>query len=141
VTAMVAAAALFVTPAEATPPVDVDMSCVTPAGDPQPNTPEWIQRDTQNQYCASLRNRDQLLNSAFGYGNVTEGAALWEQQMAEQAADPFHPRGGVTTVVPGSRAADPFRTIERSTEQGRGSVAPVSLRAPDRAPLRGHVLP
>src|SRR3954452_12927238 len=138
-TAMVAAAALCVAPASATPPVDVDMSCVAPAGDPQPNTPEWVQRDTQNQYCASLRNRDQLLNPAFGYGNVTEGAALWEQQMAEQAADPFHLRGGVTTVVPGSRAADPFRTIERWTEQGRGSVAPVSFRALDGATLRGHV--
>src|SRR3954452_11945859 len=138
-TAMVAAAALCVAPASATPPVDVDMSCVAPAGDPQPNTPEWVQRDTQNQYCASLRNRDQLLNPAFGYANVTEGAALWEQQMAEQAADPFHLRGGVTTVVPGSRAADPFRTIERWTEQGRGSVAPVSFRALDGATLRGHV--
>src|SRR3954454_16253059 len=101
----IAITAIGASSALAEPPLGVDMSCVAPAGDPQPNTPEWVQRDTQNQYCAGLRNRDQLASPAFGFGNVTEGAALWEQQMAEQAADPFHLRGGVTTVVPGSRAA------------------------------------
>src|SRR3954447_19948161 len=135
----VATAILCASPALAAPPVPVDMSCVAPAGDPQPNTPEWVDRDTHNQYCASLRNRDQLLNPAFGYGNLTEGAALWEQQMAEQLADPYHPRGGTTTLVPGSRAADPFRTIERWTDQGRGRVAPVHFHALDGATLRGHV--
>src|SRR3954453_6181801 len=137
VTATVAAAALCVTPAFATPPVDVDMSCVAPAGDPAPNTPEWIQRDTQNQYCASLRNRDQLLNPAFGFGNLPQGAALWPEQMTEQAGDPSPPRGGFTTLIPGSRAADPFRTVKRWTEAGLGRVAPVRFKALDGATLRG----
>jgi dienelactone hydrolase len=134
-----AAAAFSTTPALADAPVGVDMSCVAPAGDPAPNTPEWIQRDTQNQYCAGLRNRDQLANPAFGFGNVTEGAALYAEQTTDQVSDPSHPRGGFTTLVPGSRAADPFRTIKRWTEAGLGRVAPVRFKALDGATLRGHV--
>src|SRR5436853_2569063 len=99
------------TTAYAEPVVGVDAQCTAPAGDPAPNTPEWIQRDTQNQYCAGLRIRDQLASPAFGVGNTTQGAALYAEQLADQIADPSHPRGGVTTLVPGSRAADPFRTI------------------------------
>src|SRR3954466_8378869 len=87
-------AASIAVPANADPVVGPDMSCVAPAGDPQPNTPEWIQRDTQNQYSAGLRNRDQLLSPAFGFENLTQGAALWAEQMTEQASDPTHPRGG-----------------------------------------------
>src|SRR5437762_2953479 len=137
-TAFVAVAA-SATPALADPPVGPDMSCVAPAGDPQPNTPEWIQRDTQNQYCAGLRNRDQLLSPAFGFGNLTQGAALYAEQMTEQASDPTHPRGGFTTLIPGSRSADPFRTIKRWTEAGLGRVAPVKFKALDGATLRGHI--
>src|SRR4051794_3162276 len=137
-TAVVAVAA-SATPALADPPVGPDMSCVAPAGDPQPNTPEWVQRDTQNQYCAGLRNRDQQLNPAFGFGNLTQGAALYADQTAEQLGDPSHPRGGTTTLIPGSRAADPLRTIKRWTEQGRGRVAPIHFHALDGATLRGHV--
>src|SRR4051794_1148984 len=125
--------------AHADPVADVDMSCVAPAGDPAPNTPEWIQRDTQNQYCAGLRNRDQLASPAFGFGNLTQGAALYAEQMADQAADPSHPRGGFTTLIPGSKSADPFRTIKRWTEAGRGRVAPVSFKGINGATLRGHV--
>src|SRR4051812_35742405 len=137
---LAACAAPFTTAsAFADPPVGVDMSCVSPAGDPAPNTPEWFARDTQNQYCAGLRNRDQLASPAFGFGNTTQGAALYADQTAEQAGDPAHPRGGVTTLVPGSKSADPFRTLKRWTEQGRGRVAPVSFKALDGATLRGHV--
>jgi dienelactone hydrolase len=123
----------------AAPPVGPDMSCVQPAGDPAPNTPQWFQRDTLNQYCAGLRNRDQLLNPAFGFGNLTEGARLYAEQTVDQLGDPSHPRGGFTTLVPGSRAADPFRTIKRWTDQGRGRVQAVSFKAADGATLRGHV--
>lgn len=126
-------------PAVAAPPLDVDMSCVAPAGDPEPNTPEWVQRDTQNQYCAGLRNRDQLASPAFGFGNLTQGAALYAEQTSDQLGDPGHPRGGVTTLIPGSKSADPFRTIKRWTEAGRGRVAPVTFKALDGASLRGHV--
>jgi dienelactone hydrolase len=134
-----AAAAMSVASAQAAPALDVDMSCVAPAGDPAPNTPEWIQRDTQNQYCASLRNRDQLASPAFGFGNTTQGASLWVDQTTDQLADPSHPRGGLTTLVPGSKSADPFRTVKRWTDAGLGRVAPVKFKALDGATLRGHV--
>src|SRR3954470_19083185 len=104
--------------AHADPVVGVDRSCVAPAGAPAPNTPEWIQRDTQNQYCAGLRIRDQIASPAFGFGNVTQGAGIYAEQTADQLADPSHPRGGITTLVPGSKSADPFRTVKRWTEAG-----------------------
>src|SRR4051794_14804416 len=125
--------------AQADPVVGVDMSCVAPAGDPAPNTPEWIQRDANNQNCAGLRIRDQLVNPAFGWGNITEGDRQYVEQMFDQAGDLNHPRGGVTTLIPGSKAADPFRTIKRWTEAGLGRVSPVSFKALNGATLRGHV--
>src|SRR5947209_18720107 len=106
----------------ADPPVGVDMSCLAPAGNPAPGTPEWQQRDTMNQYCATLRLRDQYLSPAFGWGNVTQGASLWVDQAVQQAGEPGHVHGGVTTLLPGSQAADPFRTLSRWTDAGRGRV-------------------
>src|SRR3954452_1338436 len=44
-----ACVALGATAAQAAPPVGVDMSCLAPAGNPAPGTPEWQQRDTHNQ--------------------------------------------------------------------------------------------
>ena len=113
--------------AQAAPPVGVDASCDAPAGNPAPGSPEWQQRDTQNQYCSTLRLRDQFLSPAFGHGNLVQGAALWVDQAAQQADEPGHPHGGVTTLIPGSQAADPFRTIKRWTEAGLGRVAPVKF--------------
>src|SRR3954447_109481 len=125
--------------AQADPPVGVDQSCIAPAGNPAPGTPEWQQRDTQNQYCSTLRLRDQFLSPAFGHGNLVQGAQLWVDQAAQQADEPGHPHGGLTTLTPGSQAADPFRTIRRWTDAGRGRVAPVKFTALNGAQLRGHV--
>ncbi|MEA2482544.1 MAG: hypothetical protein QOC55_491 [Thermoleophilaceae bacterium] len=137
--AVCAAAALTAAPAMADPVVGVDMSCVAPAGNPAPATPEWVQRDTQNQYCAGLRIRDQVASPAFGFGNTTQGASMYADQTVDQVSDPTHPRGGVTTLVPGSKAADPFRSVKRWTDAGLGRVAPVKFKALDGATLRGHV--
>src|SRR6476620_2854745 len=140
ITACCAAAFAAAAPAAfAQNPLGPDMSCVAPAGDPAPNTPEWIQRDTLNQYCAGLRNRDQLASPAFGYGNLSQGATMYVEQTTDQIADPTHPRGGFTTLIPGSKAADPFRTVKRWTEAGRGRVPPVRFQALNGATLRGHV--
>jgi alpha-beta hydrolase superfamily lysophospholipase len=137
---MVACAAMaLTTTASAQAPLGVDMSCYAPAGNPAPGTPEWQQRDLENQRCASLRPRDQLANPAFGFGNLTQGATLYAEHVVEQLSDPTHPRGGVTTRIPGSQAADPFRTIKRWTEAGRGRVAPISFKALNGSTLRGHV--
>lgn len=125
--------------APSAPPVGVDMSCYAPAGDPAPGTAAWEQRDALNQYCASLRNRDQAASPAFGFGVLGQGSTLYAEQAVEQLSDPTEPRGGITTLVPGSRAADPFRTIKRWTEAGRGRVAPVAFTAHNGSTLRGHV--
>jgi dienelactone hydrolase len=125
--------------AQAAPPVGVDMSCVAPAGNPAPGTPEWQERDAKNVACSTERIRDQLLSPAFGFGNLTQGAALYADQAAQQAGEPSHVHGGVTTLIPGSQAADPFRTISRWTGAGRGRVAPVKFTSLDGAQLRGHV--
>jgi alpha-beta hydrolase superfamily lysophospholipase len=125
--------------ASADPVVGVDMSCLAPAGNPAPGSPEWQQRDTQNQYCATLRLRDQFLSPAFGFGNTTQGAQLWVDQATQQAGEPSHVHGGTTTLIPGSQSADPFRTLRRWVDAGRGTVTAVRFNALDGAQLRGHV--
>ena len=117
----------------------VDMSCVAPVGDPAPGSPEWVQRDLENMRCASLRNRDQLASPAFGFGNLAQGAAQYTEHLADELSHPTDPNGGLTTRVPGASAADPFRTIKRWTEAGRGRVAPVTFTATNGSTLRGHV--
>src|SRR5256885_3758638 len=54
---------------------------VNPAG--MPTNPDWIRRDQVNQYCATLRIRDQLDSPAFGYGNLTLGAQRSEEHTSE----------------------------------------------------------
>jgi dienelactone hydrolase len=125
--------------AQADPVVGVDMSCVEPAGDPAEGSPEWIQRDINNQNCAGLRIRDQVANPSFGWGNYSQGTQLYVEQTWDQLGDLNHPRGGVTTLIPGSKAADPFRSIKRWTETRGGRVSPVSFPALNGATLRGHV--
>src|SRR3954469_7025394 len=139
VTLVCALAGIPATAAQADPPVGVDMTCLAPAGNPAPGSPEWQQRDTDNQRCSTLRLRDQFLNPAFGHGNLVQGAGLWVDQATQQADDPGHPHGGFTTLVPGSQAADPFRTIKRWTEAGRGRVVPVKFASLNGSQLRGHI--
>jgi alpha-beta hydrolase superfamily lysophospholipase len=138
-TAFVASMLASTGTAHATPVLGPDMSCFAPAGDPPPGSQAWVQRDLHNQYCASLRNRDQLNNPAFGFGNLTQGASLWLDQATLQLGELSRPHGGFTTLIPGSQAADPFRTIARWTEERRGSVVPVKFISTDGAQLRGHI--
>jgi dienelactone hydrolase len=132
----------------AAPVVGIDERCFAPAGHPDPEidsaghptNPEWIQRDQINQYCAMLRTRDQLDNPAFGYGNLTVGGQLYAEQVQEQAADgPGHVHGGVTTLIPGSKGADPFRAADRWEELTGGRVVRVKFPSLNGAQLRGHV--
>ena len=131
--------AALVTPAQAAPVLGVEPACLAPAGNPAPGSPEWVARDAQNQLCATYRVRDQLASPAFGFANLVQGGALYVDQMADQAGDPTHPRGGLTTLIPGSKAADPFRTIKRWQGAGRGRVTPVAFKGLNGATLRGHV--
>jgi len=138
----VGTAAIGAASATSTAPVlGVDESCYAPAGDPEPGSAAFLARDVQNQYCAGLRLRDQVASPAFGFGNVTQGAALYAEQMTDQLARPTDPSGGTTTLVPGSKSADPFRTVRRWTEAGRGRVATVSFSALNDSSLFGSDCP
>ena len=138
--AALVAAMVFAGPAAAEPLVGVDKGCWAHAeSDPAPGTPEWRQRDAHNQYCATLRVRDQVLSPAYGFGNVTQGAELYAEQWIDRLSEPTQPRGGITTLVPGAKSADAFRTIKRWVKAGRGRVAPVEFEALNGSTLRGHV--
>ncbi|MCU1591556.1 MAG: hypothetical protein JWP11_2812 [Frankiales bacterium] len=131
-----------------TPPVGVDAQCFTPTGriDPKPDAngtptnPDWLLRDQVNQYCATLRVRDQAASPAFLYGNSSKGNALYLAQLQEEIADgPGHVHGGLTTQIPGALAADPYRTVDDWQQRTGGRVLPVSFPASDGATLRGHI--
>ena len=148
VVAVAAPAAMAGPGAAHAPVIGVDAQCFTPTGriDPQvdgngtPTNPAWIQRDQINQYCATLRLRDQIDSPAFGYGNATKGDMLYAAQLQEQVGDgPMHLHGGVTTLIPGALAADPYRTIDDWQKRTGGRALPVSFKATDGATLRGHV--
>ena len=121
--------------------VGVDMSCVAPAGDPAPNTPEWIQRDTLNQYCAGAAHPRPAGQPRFRLGNLHPGRrALRRAGDRAGWATPARAHGGVTTLIPGSQAADPFRTIKRWTEAPAAAASRrSSSRRSNGATLRGHV--
>jgi hypothetical protein len=130
------------------PPVGVDTQCFAPAGHPEPQVnsngtptnPQWILRDQVNQYCALLRVRDQLASPAFGYGNLTVGGQLYAAQAQQQIVDgPGHLHGGLTTLIPGSQGADPFRAIDRWQQLTGGRAIPVKFTSLDGAQLRGHI--
>jgi len=105
-----------------------------------PTNPAWFERDALNQYCATLRLRDQYTNPAYGYEDVVQGDSLWLEQLGQQISDgPGHIHGGITTLVPGSQAADALRSISEWEQRTGGRVLPVSFTALDGAVLRGNV--
>ena len=134
--------------ADPLPGLGVDPQCFAPTTriDPmpgpggRPTNPAWLQRDALNQYCATLRVRDQLVSPAYGQANVTLGAQLFAARWQEQLADgPGHVKGGVTTLVPGSQAADAFRSVEDWERLTGGTVKRISFTASDGAKLYGHL--
>jgi dienelactone hydrolase len=69
--------------AQSVSPID----CAGPAGDPQPGTPEWYQREADSAYCGEQRAYDTASNPLF--------AAGWTQMQARHPGEDFR--------------ADPFR--------------------------------
>jgi dienelactone hydrolase len=121
----------------------VDYRCVSapPKHDPAPGTAAWQLRDTFNQYCATLRLRDQYDSPAYSNANKVEGAKLWAAQLQEQANDgPGHIHGGFTTLIPGSQGADAFRALGDFWEPlAIGRDQRIAFTATDGAQLGGHV--
>jgi hypothetical protein len=120
-------------------PPGVQAHCLAPAGDPAFGTPAWELRDVENQYCATLRLRDQLDSPAYAYAQTTQSPGMYAAQLTQQFGEPGHLHGGITTLIPGAQVPDPFRTLARWTAAGRGRVTAVAFRSSDGAQLRGHV--
>ena len=123
------------------PVVGVDYAdCIAPAGNPAPGSAAWQERDSINQYCATLRLRDQVDSPAYGNANRQEGTNLYAAQLEEQAGDgPGHIHGGLTTLIPNSQAADAFRALDRWEALKIGRDERIKFTATDGAQLRGHV--
>jgi dienelactone hydrolase len=126
---------------QSSPVIGVDyQDCLDPAGNPAPGSATWQQRDAINQYCATLRLRDQIDSPAYDNANRAEGDNLYAAQLQEQAGDgPGHIHGGLTTLVPGSQGADAFRALDRWEKLKIGRDRRVAFTATDGAQLRGHV--
>ena len=126
---------------QSSPAIGVDyQDCLDPAGNPAAGSAAWQQRDAINQYCATLRLRDQVDNPAYDNANRSEGDDLYAAQLQEQAGDgPGHIHGGLTTLVPGSQGADAFRALDRWEKLKIGRDQRIKLTATDGAQLRGHV--
>lgn len=98
---LVVSMAVGFAPPSADDPVDSLIDCVGPAGEAEPGTPEWEQRDLENRYCARQGTRDTLTNPAFW-------AALGESYPANASTD-------LRAYPLASR--DPFRAPQRWNEK------------------------
>jgi dienelactone hydrolase len=94
------------------------VNCAGPAGDAQPNTPEWARREAANAYCATQRNLDTHSNPAYF-------AALVADQGANRGATAMDP-AREPTKHDGSR----FRFEERTITGADGTSYPTFLFRP-----------
>src|SRR4051794_37662896 len=109
-----------------------------PAG-PQPGTPEYVQRDQQNQSDAYGRQTapdGQLGNPAYAPAAVAEGNEVGLSQLAQQAATPNHVALTPGNVFPGWNMGNPLR---RGWTGRRGIRTAVSWTNRYGALIRGDV--
>lgn len=124
--------------AGALPPQVAD--CKGPAGDPQPGTQAWQDRDRANMLCAHERMEDEYSNPSFGALLWGQTAVNFPRQNLDMLLDDTtDPHLTLSQFVPGGRTTDPYRTIERWTAAKRGHVADVSYRARNGAKINGYV--
>lgn len=117
-----------------------DTPCDQYAGDPEPGTPEWQQRDLMNMICAAQRMSDEYANPDFMLALTARSSPrTYTYNLLEQAADPTRPRLTLAQWIPGGRSTDPFRVDEDWAAAGRGRVAHVSFIAESGARLVGRV--
>jgi hypothetical protein len=100
--------------------------CEGPAGDPQPNTPQWHQRENDNDYCGEQRGRDTSSNPAYAAAK----AALYARYGTEVTEDPFRDPPALT----GSR----FRYQQVSYVNRAGQTIPGTLFRPCDASCQGR---
>src|SRR6185369_6620545 len=97
------------TAAAAAGPID----CLGPAGNAEPGTNEWRQRDLVNQYCATERLQDELASPAFATTFWSETPGIYANQNLAMLMDPAHPHLTLGQLVPGGSTTDPYRTVDR----------------------------
>jgi dienelactone hydrolase len=109
----------------------------TAFADPQPGSPEYVQRDNQNIADAYGRNTDQQLgNPAYMTALQAEHNEVWLQQLAQQAATPNRLAITPGNVFPGWNGGNPLR---RGWNGSRGLSVPVAYTNRYGALIRGTV--
>jgi dienelactone hydrolase len=81
----IAVMALALLPGAAAAQVPGEPDCTGPAGDPQPGTPAWYQRENDNAWCGEQRFRDTSTNPAYAEAKAEADA----RNVAEVPEDPF----------------------------------------------------
>jgi dienelactone hydrolase len=105
--------------------------------EPEPGTPAYLTREAENSSYALGRQRDQLTNPAFAAAVTASTVQTYPEGLARQLRQPLSPIVTLGQVVPGARAADPFRTTW--AEDGRGTRTPISFENRYGATIRGSL--
>lgn len=106
-------------PASGQAPEPGPFDCEGPAGDPEPGTAEWEQRDRQNQYCAEQRHLDKLAHP-FDLSPPDEpGADVYREPARHDGVRFRHD----TTVVEGLEVE-----VHRPCAEGTCTDVPEELR-------------
>lgn len=92
------------------------------AADPDPGSPEWVQRDLDNMARSAGRMVDQQANPAFHQTFAVETPGLVAGGLSDQLAHPDRPIVTLGQLVPGGRTTDPFRVDW--AERRRGIATP-----------------
>ena len=128
----------FAAPASAVPSQVID--CQAPAGEAEPGTQAWDDRDRANMLCATERLDDMFVNPAFLAQFNAETADKYPSQQVEMLTqDTTEPHLTLGQLVPGGSTTDPFRTKRTWEASGRGTVEEISFRATNGAKLNGHI--
>src|SRR4051794_35814708 len=114
--------------ASAVVPSAVD--CVGPAGDPEPGSQAWQQRDQENQYCATERLQDEMVNPAFGAMFWSQTPGMYAAQNVAMLQQPTHPHVSLAQFVPGGQR--PTRSAQ--SIDGRRRVEDACSRSRSRPP-------
>ena len=107
------------------------------AGDPEPGTPAYYQRDAANVAHMTGRTRDQLTNPGYHARLAAATGPTFTANLEDQALHPTHPIVSLSQLVPGGRAADVYR--RDWAQQGRGIVVPVEYTNRDGVRIQGEV--
>ncbi len=110
-----------------------------PAAGPKPGSPEYIQRDNQNQSDAYGRQTapdGQFNNPSYTLALREEHSDVFVQQLAQQAASPGHVALTAGNVFPGWNGGNPLR---RGWNGKRGQISTISYTNRYGALIRGSV--